>query len=89
MTEKQTAWAKAALSILWLFAAASFFFPAGGAHKFGQIVFWGMLAAHLVELPFYWRKLKATGTSMAAHIAQVILYGIVYYQGVRKQIAGE
>jgi len=87
MTETQVRLSKWALNLLWIFAAASFLFPAGGARSFGQLVFWVMLVAHAIELPFYWRTLKATGKPMAGHIAQVILYGIVYYMSIKKEPA--
>ena len=77
-------WAKGGLVLLWLFAVASFFMAPSGARSFGQLVFWLMLIAHAFECVIFWRRLKETRKPMAGQIVQIVLFGVVHYQTLRK-----
>ena len=86
MSESQVLYAKWALGVLWLFAVASFFMPAGsGARSFGQLVFWLMLVAHAFECVIFWRILRRTGKPIVGQIVQIVLFGIVHYQTIKRK----
>ena len=88
MSESQVRYAKGALIVLWVFAAASFFMPAGSMRGFGQFIFWVMLVAHAAECALFWRVLRRTGKPILGQSIQILLFGVVHYQTINKGQAG-
>lgn len=88
MSESQLRTGRRVVGVLWLCGVLSFLLPAGSTgHLIGQVLFWALLGSHAIECALYWRSLQATGKPMAGQVLQVILFGVLHYQEVKKELA--
>lgn len=86
MSASQLRQAKWALSVLWVLLAVSFFAPASSRlGSFGQMLFWLMVAAHAVECVIFMGALRRTGKPLGGQILQVLLFGVVHYQTIKRE----
>ena len=74
--------------LIWIAAAASFFFPLyytafGG---FGRTVFALLIAIHLVEFPIFARTYRQAGGSLLGHFPRHMVFGLVYRAEVKQSL---
>jgi hypothetical protein len=71
---KQSVW------VIWLGAGAAIAFGTGRVSTLGHLVFWGTLAAHLVEFFVKRPVMQAAGGSLAHHFVQTLIYGLFHWK---------
>ena len=75
--------AKAAVFAVWVLCALAFLGPSdsrlAGA---GQKLFWVLVVVHAVECAIFLPKLRRAPGSLAHHLAQTFLYGIVHVRSL-------
>lgn len=77
--------AKTVTLLVWLGLAATFVIPGDAPWiGWGQIAFWILAATHFIEFLAYIPTLRKGG-SMALHLVQVMLFGYIYYQELKRQ----
>ena len=74
--------------LIWIAAAASFFFPLyytdfGG---FGRTVFGVLIAIHLIEFPLFARTYRQAGGSLLGHFPRHMVFGLVYRAEVKQSL---
>jgi hypothetical protein len=71
---KQSVW------VVWLGSAAAILFGTGWLSTGGHVVFWSMLAAHLIEFLVKRPVMEAAGGSMGHHFVQTLIYGLFHWK---------
>ena len=82
--------ARAVVIAAWLWGIASFFVaPDSGVSAIGRIVFWILLVVHAIECVVFLPKFRRAGGSLARHLAQTFVFGVVYAGGIRDEGSAE
>ncbi|MAE94223.1 MAG: hypothetical protein CL910_06140 [Deltaproteobacteria bacterium] len=71
---KQSVW------VIWLGATAAIVWGSGWVSTTGHVVFWGTLAAHVVEFVIKRPVMEAAGGSMGHHFVQTLIYGLFHWK---------
>ena len=76
---------------VWIFAAASFFFPLyyTDAGALGRTLFGLLLAVHLVEFPLFMKTYREAGGSLLSHFPRHMAFGVVYRAEVLQRTASD
>lgn len=87
-TASQLRAARFVVWLIWITAAASFFFPLyytafGG---FGRTVFALLIAIHLVEFPIFAGTYRQAGGSLLGHFPRHMAFGLVYRAEVKQRL---
>ena len=70
---------KAAVIGLWVACLASFALPAGSFWAtYGPRLFVALVLAHAIECAIFLPRLRRAGGSLAHHLVQTLLFGIVH-----------
>lgn len=78
--------AKAAVLLIWVLCAASFFMaPTSAAVSWGRTLFWLMLVAHGAEFLFFQRVLRSAPGGLARNLAQTLVFGFFHIREVQGQ----
>jgi uncharacterized protein YhhL (DUF1145 family) len=73
---------------LWLISLAGFIIaPNSSLAGYGRLLFWVLLAAHVVECAVFLPKLRAAGGSLASHLGQTLVFGVVHVQEIAAEQA--
>ncbi|MAI81030.1 MAG: hypothetical protein CL917_18970 [Deltaproteobacteria bacterium] len=85
---KQLKIARTVVLAVWIFAAASFFFPLyytdfGGV---GRTLFGLLIAVHLIEFPIFMNTYRETEGSLLSHFPKHMAYGVVYHAEVKQKL---
>lgn len=77
---RQLKTARIVVILVWIFAAASFFFPLyyTDAGALGRTLFGLLLAVHLVEFPLFMKTYQEAGGSLLSHFPRHMAFGVVY-----------
>ena len=80
--------ARVALILAWIFAAACFFFPLYYADigGFGRLLFAVLIVAHTAEFPFFVNTYRRAGGSLWSHFRRHMIYGMVYRAEVIRRL---
>jgi uncharacterized protein YhhL (DUF1145 family) len=79
---------KVAVLVLWAACIAAFFLPATSSLAVpGQRLFWGLLIVHAIECVVFLPKLRRAGGSLAHHLVQTMLFGILHARNVGSETA--
>ena len=79
---------KLAVIALWLLAAASFLLPEGSSLGYwGHRLFFGLVIVHAIECLVFLPRLRAAGGSLASHLWNTFLFGVVHVQTVPRTAA--
>lgn len=72
--------ARIVLILVWIFAAACFFFPLYymNVGSFGRILFVVLAIAHAIEFPIFAGTYRQAGGSLLGHFLRHMVYGMVY-----------
>ena len=83
--------ARTVVILVWIFAAASFFFPLyyTDAGALGRTLFGLLLAVHLVEFPLFMKTYREAGGSLLSHFPRHMAFGVVYRAEVLRSTASE
>jgi uncharacterized protein YhhL (DUF1145 family) len=74
---------KPAVVAIWLWGLASFFVaPASAVSGVGRLVFWILVVVHAIECVVFLPRLRAAGGSLAGHVLQTFLFGVVYVRSL-------
>jgi len=74
---------KAALGVIWVLCAASFFVGGdSGAASVGRLLFFVLLAAHAAECVFFLPKLRAAQGGLGGHLLQTLIFGILHVRSL-------
>jgi uncharacterized protein YhhL (DUF1145 family) len=74
---------KNAVLALWAMLVATFFLPATSSPAvLGQRLFWGILIVHAIECVVFLPRLRRAGGSLAHHLGQTMLFGILHARNV-------
>ena len=86
-SDQQLQLAKIVLIITWVFAAGSFFFPLydWATGPAARALFWILLVAHAAEFAVFARLYRATGSSMASHFLNNLVFGVIHYTQVKQR----
>ncbi len=90
-TDKQIKFARIGLNVIWIFAAACFFFPLYdmGIGGLGRALFWLLVCVHLVEFALFFRLYQGTGESLFGHFMLHMAYGVIYQAEVKQRVAAQ
>jgi uncharacterized protein YhhL (DUF1145 family) len=70
---------KAAVIGLWVACLVSFFLPAGSFWAtYGPRLFVALVLAHAIECALFLPRLRRAGGSLAHHLVQTLVFGIVH-----------
>ena len=70
---------KAFVIALWISCIAAFFLPESSSLALpGQRLFWGVLIVHAIECVAFLPRLRRAGGSLASHLAQTLVFGMVH-----------
>jgi hypothetical protein len=74
---------KLAVIALWILAAASFALPGdAGLGYWGRRLFFGLVLVHAIECVVFLPRMRRAGGSLASHLWQTFVFGVVYAQGL-------
>jgi len=74
---------KIAVLVVWAACIAAFFLPATSSLAVpGQRLFWGLLIVHAIECVAFLPRLRRAGGSLAHHLGQTMLFGILHARNV-------
>ena len=74
---------KIAVLVLWAACIAAFFLPATSSLAVpGQRLFWGLVIVHAIECVVFLPRLRRAGGSLAHHLGQTMLFGILHARNV-------
>ena len=77
---------KLGLLAIWIVCIAAFFVGAeSAAARLGRLVFWIMLAAHVVEFLVFRRTFERAGGGLAHHFLRTLVFGFFHIRDVREQ----
>ena len=77
--------------LVWIFAAASFFFPLyyTDAGALGRTLFGLLIAVHLVEFPLFMKTYREAGGTLLSHFPRHMAFGVVYRAEVLRGTASD
>ena len=75
---------KVVVGILWAYCALSFVAPLPLA-GIGRLLFWVLLITHAVACAVLLPRLRAAGGSLAHHIVQVMIWGVLHWRTLPKE----
>jgi len=79
--------AKLLVAVTWFVAAAAFLFPTSSTYgRAGRLLFFVLLAVHLLECAVFYRTLQRTGRPLGLELSRTLFYGIAHY-GEAKALA--
>ena len=77
---------KLVLAVVWIAAARSFFLPETAPWaSTGRLLFGTLLAVHAIETVVFLPRLRAAGGSLANHVIQTLLFGLLHVGPLRNQ----
>jgi uncharacterized protein YhhL (DUF1145 family) len=75
---------------MWLVTLAGFVIaPESTLAGWGRMLFWVLLAAHVVETAIFLPKLRAAGGSLGAHIGNTLVFGVAHMQEIAAEKTSE
>ena len=74
---------KATVIALWIACLVALFLPATSTLVWlGQHLFWGLVIVHAIEFVVFLPRLRRAGGSLAYHLGQTMLFGILHARNV-------
>lgn len=81
-----TAALKGLVAATWLAALACLLLPGDGLLlRGGRVLFWTLLAVHLVECAVFLPALRRSGRPLPGELLQVLLFGVIRYGEVQQE----
>lgn len=81
---------KLVLAVVWIVAACAFFLPETASWaSTGRLLFGALLAVHAIETIVFLPRLRAAGGSLANHVVQTLLFGLLHVGPLRTEAAGQ
>ncbi len=78
---------KVIVAVVWIAAARAFFLPETAPWaSTGRMLFGTLLAVHAVETLVFLPRLRAAGGSLAHHVIQTLLFGLLHVGPLRSDV---
>ncbi len=80
---------KLILAVVWIASARAFFLPETAPWaSTGRLLFGALLAVHAIETVVFLPRLRAAGGSLANHVVQTLLFGLLHVGPLRNEAPG-
>lgn len=77
---------KVILAVVWVASARAFFLPETAPWaSTGRLLFATLLAVHAIETVVFLPRLRAAGGSLANHVVQTLLFGMLHVGSLDKE----
>lgn len=81
---------KVIVAVVWIASARAFFLPETAPWaSTGRLLFGTLLAVHAIETIVFLPRLRAAGGSLANHVVQTLLFGLIHVGPLRNESADQ